>query len=988
MSISSLRRFAASAALTLVLSLVLVPSGVLAGDKALTYEDLMKFRTIHGASISDDGSWIAYELRPDRGDGQVVARSTDGLTEVRVERGTSPALTTDGHFLAATIKPTLAEQEKAAEAKGKNGKNGKKDGPKNGLSLVDLRDGSERRIERVAAFAFSDDGRFLAYRHFPEEKEEKDGEDGDEAEETGEEKTAEEPEKPETEDEERKKKDDELGTKLVLLELASGEETVIEHVTEMSFDEPSTTLVVTVSAPEGDGDGLYAHDLESGERTALASAPWNRYTHPTWAKDRTLLAFLEAPTDDDGETGDAALYTWNGSGDAVQVASRDDAPEGFTLPSKNELRWTRDGARLFFGFKPTDDEEGEDEKKDDDANDDADDEEETGTEEETFDAYDLDALLDKRTLDVWHWNDPLIKTHAKEQWDEEKDRVYRAILHRGDGEGRGKIVALADLEMRHVEPSENPAVALGAADKPYLKEITWNGWYADAYIVDLASGERHRFAEHLSRGFGGQGVSLAPDGRHVIYYDAGHWHLYDVSAKTTRNVTQDLDVPFADEDHDYPSDPPGYGTSEWLADGSAIFVYDKYDIWRVSTDGSEPANITEVGRERETVFRILDLAPDEEVIEPASTLLLSAYHDKEKHEALYGLSLGVGVGLTPLDETKKHRVNVVAKAENADKVLFTRERYDEFPDLRVARFTPGSEPRLGPDTVLSDANPQVDDYAWGSAELVSWTSLDGRPLQGVLIKPGNYEEGKRYPVLVYYYRFFTQRLHQFNEPVVNHRPSFPLYASNGYAVFLPDIRFEVGRPGLAATKSLVPGVQKLIEMGIADPGALGLHGHSWSGYQTAFMITQTNLFAAAVAGAPVSNMTSAYSGIRWGSGLARQFQYEKSQSRIGGSLWEYPERYIENSPVFFADRIETPLLIQFGDEDEAVPWTQGIELYLACRRLEKNCIFLQYRGEPHHLKKYANKLDYSMKMKAFFDHHLKGEPAPEWMTEGVSYRGE
>ena len=159
-------------------------------------------------------------------------------------------------------------------------------------------------------------------------------------------------------------------------------------------------------------------------------------------------------------------------------------------------------------------------------------------------------------------------------------------------------------------------------------------------------------------------------------------------------------------------------------------------------------------------------------------------------------------------------------------------------------------------------------------------------------------------------------------------------------------------------------------------------------YQTAFVITQTDLFACAIAGAPVSNMTSAYSGIRWGTGLARQFQYEKSQSRIWGSLWEYPERYIENSPVFFADKINTPLLIQFGDKDEAVPWYQGIELYLAMRRLEKDCVFLQYGDEPHHLKKYPNKLDYSIKMKEYLDHYCKGLPAAEWISSGEEYIGE
>ena len=258
---------------------------------------------------------------------------------------------------------------------------------------------------------------------------------------------------------------------------------------------------------------------------------------------------------------------------------------------------------------------------------------------------------------------------------------------------------------------------------------------------------------------------------------------------------------------------------------------------------------------------------------------------------------------------------------------------------------------------------------------------------GAVIKPGNWNPRKRYPVLVYYYRFFSQRLHEFNDPSVNHRPSFPIYASDGYVVFLPDVRFEVGRPGLAATKSVVPGVQQLIDVGIADPDRIALHGHSWSGYQTAFIVTQTDLFATAIAGAPVANMTSAYSGIRLGSGLARQFQYERTQSRIGASMWESLDEYIENSPVFFADRIETPMLILHGDVDDAVPWEQSIELFLAMRRLGKETVFLQYRDEPHHPQTYANKLDWATRMKEWVDHYLKGTPAPTWISDGVPYQG-
>ncbi len=288
---------------------------------------------------------------------------------------------------------------------------------------------------------------------------------------------------------------------------------------------------------------------------------------------------------------------------------------------------------------------------------------------------------------------------------------------------------------------------------------------------------------------------------------------------------------------------------------------------------------------------------------------------------------------------------------------------------------------------MSDANPQLADFAWGTAELVEYTSQDGVPLQGVLIKPANYEAGKRYPVITYFYERQSQRLYEFNEPVVNHRPSFAVYAGAGYAIFLPDIVFTVGHPGQSMLRCLVPGVQKLVDMGVADPKRLGLHGHSWGGYGTAYVVTQTDMFAAAVTGAPVANMTSAYGGIRWESGVARLFQYQKTQSRIGGTLWEKRDLYIENSALFFADRIRTPLLIEHGDEDGAVPWYQGIELYLALRRLGKDCIFLQYRGEPHHLRKYPNKLDYSIKMKQYFDHYLKGEPAADWITNGAPYRG-
>jgi dipeptidyl aminopeptidase/acylaminoacyl peptidase len=529
--------------------------------------------------------------------------------------------------------------------------------------------------------------------------------------------------------------------------------------------------------------------------------------------------------------------------------------------------------------------------------------------------------------------------------------------------------------MPRVNLNDSSGFALGRSGVPYRKEVTWYGRLEDIYRVNLENGSRQKIASRLE-----DQSSLSSTGQYVVFYKDKNWHLFDGESGDTKNLTEKIQVPFFNEDHDYPSEVPSYGVAGWLEDDSGVLIYDKYDIWLFPTGSDEPKSITDgKGREQGMTFRVLRLDREKRGFESGEKLLLSAYHNREKNFGFYSSQVGKSGVIKLLEEKKRFRF--LARAKKADVLVYTRESFEEFPDIWIADRGFSSSRRI------SNINPQISEFAWGSAELVEWNSLDGIPLHGVLIKPANYERGKRYPVIVYFYRFFSQRLYEFNQMVVNHRPNFPFYASNGYALFLPDIRFDVGQPGYAATKCLIPGVQKLVDMGIADLEAIGLHGHSWSGYQTAFVITQTDIFAAAVAGAPVSNMTSAYSGIRWGSGLARQFQYEKSQSRIGGSLWEYPERYIENSPVFFADRIQTPLLIQFGDEDGAVPWYQGIELYLAMRRLGKDCIFLQYRGEPHHLQKYANKLDYSIKMKQYFDHYLKGVPAPEWIKKGIPYRG-
>jgi dipeptidyl aminopeptidase/acylaminoacyl peptidase len=239
--------------------------------------------------------------------------------------------------------------------------------------------------------------------------------------------------------------------------------------------------------------------------------------------------------------------------------------------------------------------------------------------------------------------------------------------------------------------------------------------------------------------------------------------------------------------------------------------------------------------------------------------------------------------------------------------------------------------------------------------------------------------------MVYIYEELTQGLHSYNNPGVGHSINIPRYVSNGYVVLRPDIVYTTGYPGEAAEKCVIPAVNTLVAQGFIDPKRIGIQGHSWGGYQITHLLTRTNLFAAVEAGASVANMVSAYGGIRWGTGMSRAFQYEKTQSRIGAPPWDAPLQFIENSPIFWVEKVNTPYLTIHNDDDDAVPWYQGIEFITALRRLGKEGYMFNYNGERHGLRNRENMKHWTVHMDEFFDHYLLGKPRPEWMEKGVPF---
>ncbi|KGK00635.1 S9 family peptidase [Thalassotalea sp. ND16A] len=946
MSIPFFKSFStATLAISLTLSLSV---SAFAEQRPLAVTDIMKFKQIVKPQLSENGKWLAYSAQPDRGDNSFHITHTSSGKSYQVNLGSSGVISTDGRFAAVTITPSLLTTEQADKKAKKK--------LKNDVEVIELASGKRVTYNNIEKYALSDNFAFLAYlTKNPEEKKDS----SDSAEQVDkvatEENTAE-----DSEEQTKLYNSKRIEQQLTLVDLHTGEKQIIEHVDNFAFSPETPTLVYSVSTMEGNGNSLHAINVKTNKANIIVNKTVASFEQLSWNNAGDKIGFMQGDFSTKADVRQHQVKIWqskNNKIETVKVSKKHAA--NWYVPQVNKLSFSSDDERLFFGFKPVL----------------ANIEEIDSKPENPEDLYNIDKLRADRNLQIWHGDDALIKTNEKYQLGKDKKAFFTAVYHIDDN----KLVPLADKNVIKVKATNNEHAVIASTDLKYRKLRTWEGFFSDIYIIDLDDGDKSLVTEKLSSY---TPVKLSESGRYAAFYQDQQIWVYDRNKNKKRSISKGLPVSFADEDHDYPSKVPGYGIAGWLKDDEGVLVYDKFDIWLLQTDGKDSQCLTcTVGRPNSLKLRINTFDKEQDYFDEDAKLLLTSYNDEHKNFGFYRLDLSKGKNATAvklIEENKKYKF--ISKAKKADKLLFSREDFNEFPDLWVSDLNPVNGKKL------THVNPQKDELLWGEPELVEWNSNMGAKHHGVLIKPANYVEGMKYPVVVYYYRRFSQRMYEFNAMKVNHRPNFPFYTSNGYAIFLPDVHFEVGTPGHSTNKSILPGLQKIIDMGVADPNAIGLHGHSWSGYQTLHAITETDMFAAAVSGAPVSNMTSAYSGIRLGTGLARQFQYEQGQSRIGASLFERRDLYIENSPVFFADRITTPLLMQFGDIDDAVPWQQGVEMYMAMRRLEKNVILLQYEGEPHHLKKYPNKVDYTIKMKQYFDHYLKGTPAPQWMVEGEAYR--
>jgi dipeptidyl aminopeptidase/acylaminoacyl peptidase len=909
-----------------------------AAPRPIGLQDILAWKAIGSAELSADGGWFMYRLTPLEGEGEAVIRQTRGDRELRFPIGEAPrfggpagaGFSSDAKWAAFLSYPGSKEM-KALRKERKR--------VMTTAVLVDLATGEKTEFEKVRSLAFSGENpRFVAlHRYAPESQE--------------------------------KEKDKWTGTDLVLRELASGKEINIGNVAEFAFDRDGKKLAMLIDAQGQAANGLLIRDMASGAVLPLDNDKAS-YKSLTWTEKGEALAVLKGKEDKGYEDKLWSVVAFSGLQNpkgpqkiVYDPAADKDFPEGLTVSPNRAPVWTESFDGLLFGIHEV-------KKKKDAAKKD-----ESGREGEKeadpAPAPKPDDLADEDIPDlvIWHGKDGRLQSMQQVQEQRDKTFSYLSIYRVKEK----TFLRLADDDLRQVQPAPKHRFAVGQDSRAYELDANLDGRrFQDIYVVDLATGAR-RLALEKCRYFYGP----LYDGTRLLYYQDKHFHTYDMATGRSVNITKDVPASFVNEDDDHNVvDPPDYPVGSAL-DGLNVLLSDGWDIWSVpAAGGGKGVNLTANGYRDKIRYRRLRIDPEEKAIDLGRPQYVSAYGEWTKKAGLARIEKGKPAPAMLLWDDAGF--GGLAKAKKAEVYVYTRDTFKDYPDYYV------TDALLRDGRRITEANPQQKDFLWSSGRmLIDYTSAKGDKLQAALFLPPNYEKGKSYPTLVYYYEKMSQQLNRYTQPSANGFNK-SVYTSNGYAVLMPDITYKINDPGMSAAWCVLPAIDAAVATGIVDRSKVGLQGHSWGGYQTSFLITQAD-FAAAVAGAPLTNMISMYSSIYFNTGSANQPIFESSQGRFTGGYWDNLEAYQRNSPVYYAERVNTPLIILHNDKDGAVDWNQGIEYYNTLRRLKKPVIMLQYVGENHGLRKPANQKDYTVRMKEFFDHHLMGKPAPAWVTDGVPH---
>ncbi len=900
--------------------------------------------------ISDDGKYIAFTVTPQEGDGHLYIKKKDGSNVAEIARGYNANITDNSRFLICRIKPFFKDTREA-----KIKKKRPEEMPKDSLAVVDLLSGKITKVAQVKTFKIADEQAvFLAYH-----LEKKPAAQASRAPQSD---SATKPAAPVAPTTPRAAAEPfEEGTDLVVHHLLTGDTVVYNLVSEYFFNKKGNVLLLETTKKIGDTKikpQVIKVDLIN-KKSSIVLAGFNDAKGYRMDELGNQLAFI-AERDSSAKSLQKfykLFYHKNGADSAVLLVQKNTSgmPTNFTLSENAQaISFSKSGSHLFFGTAPV------------------------------LPVKDtLTPDFERVSVDVWHYKDDYLQPLQLRNLQQELNKAY---LARFDFD-KGSVVQIGSSAFRNIIQTNegDGAVFYGVADEGKRTASQWQGAsFSDIYAINPLTGSKQLILTNIKGN-----TYPSSTGKYLVIYDEvkKKYSSYNSESQKMTSIAADIKMPLYDIENDVPDDPNAYGLAGWIENDESLLIYDQFDIWQIDPLGTKSSiNITGgLGRKNNLVLRNITLDREARFIKKDQTLLLNVFNQKNKGSGLKTHVMGTLFEINASNATLPTRISAVSKAKEADVISFGTETFQRSSNIAVIDWKPNSILQDVQNALsLHQPNLQQANYNWGSAELFTWKAYTGKITEGIVYKPEDFDPKKKYPMIAYFYERSSDGLYGYSAPAPTpSRLNIPFFVSRGYIVFVPDIWYKTGYPGQSAYDYIVSGTRALVAKGYVDSTKLGLQGQSWGGYQIAHLITRTNLYAAAWAGAPVANMTSAYGGIRWGTGLNRQFQYEKTQSRIGATLWEKPNLYIENSPLFYFPKVKTPVVIMHNDADGAVPWYQGIEMFTALRRLGKPVWMLNYNNEDHNLVERRNRKDIQIREQQFFDYLLKGDKPAKWIAEGV-----
>ena len=920
--------------------------------KVLDHTDFDAWKSVRNMPLSNSGEWASYVVQPQEGDGMLTLRNTRTGKEIVIDRGYSPRFSADSRWAVAMIKPFFKDSRQAKIDKKKDF-----DAPQDSMAIVDLKSGKIEKIARVISYKIGkDSGDWLAYQSSDTSYI-----------------------KPKV------LKDKECGKPLMVRHLPTGKQKMLRWVKSYAMSKDGMRVGVSLKHHKSDStatDGIGLLMLPDTAFT-LIDREQKFYGTPVFSDKGDQLAYIAS--NDSAKTGTKRTQLYHvrldreifqaeqivvdagevkGPNLALPHASdpeqqakltekrneilREREAKSLLLNQYSQPSFSYNGKRLIVGVGPV-----------------------IAPDDTTL--YDFETAK----LDIWRWDAPLTPPQENNRLEKLRKLSLPVVIDL-DNSARQVLVSRSAFEQVESPDRWDADWALVKDPTENYVERQWNYMSPEKLkLVNVVSGESKPVATGPS-----ELSELSPADKFVLWFDDRNFYAYEIATGETRCLTKDIPYPLWNEDQDIPMIPTPYGVAAWTENDNALLVYDRYDIWCLDPTGkNKPMCLTDgAGRKANRRYRYVKTDPEFRFVKNGDEMILDVFDYTDKRNGLATLKYTGKAAVPSLKVIDKFKYTQFRKALNANVFSWQRANFNTSPDIWISTSTDFAKAKQ-----VTDINPQMKDYSWGTAELVKWYSYNGKLSEGVLYTPDDFDPSKKYPMLTVFYETNSEELyrHYTMEPSWSW-VNYPFYVSRGYMVFVPDVHYTPGVPGESAYDYICSGVEELCkERPWIDKERIGIDGQSWGGYQTAFLVTRTNMFACAGSGAPVANMTSAFGGIRWESGDSRQAQYEVGQSRIGRNLWEAPELYIANSPVFHADRCQTPLLIMHNDNDGAVPWYQGIEMFMALRRLQKPVWMLQYNGEAHNIRARKNRKDITIRLQQFFDHYLKDAPMPEWMKNGI-----